>query len=62
MHAALSKALAQVVREKPAHPLRMLAQLISPESYVAPPPETIAEATGAAAAEVLNVEQEKAAA
>ena len=38
VHAKIATALAQVVREKPPQPLRRLAQLIAPESYVEPPP------------------------
>ena len=36
IHAALAAALARVVREKPDKPLQLIAQMISPETQVAP--------------------------
>ena len=38
VHAKLAEAIAQAVRKKPDQPLRLIAQIISPETYVEPPP------------------------
>ena len=36
VEAALQVALARIVREKPAQPLKLIAQIISPETYTEP--------------------------